>query len=177
MKKSITIVSLFIVFLVIYFLQANFFNWFNIAGVKPNLFVLFILIVGLFTDRKLSIISALLFGFILDINNGKLIGISSIMFIIIAILAEIYNKNFSKDSRATFMLMGAGATALYEIGWYLLNVIELSMTIEIYAFIKILIVELIFNTLLTIILYPQIQKYGNILSENYKGQKVLTKYF
>ena len=54
MKKTLIIVSLFIVFLIIYFLQANFFNSFTIAGIKPNLFIVFVLFLGLFSGRKIG---------------------------------------------------------------------------------------------------------------------------
>lgn len=52
MKKTLTIIVLCIVFILIYFLQLNFFNWFTIAGVKPNLFVILVLFIGLYTGRK-----------------------------------------------------------------------------------------------------------------------------
>ena len=38
MKKAIAILILFVIFIVIYFLQLNLFSWFTIAGVKPNIF-------------------------------------------------------------------------------------------------------------------------------------------
>ena len=36
MKKVLSILIIFITFFIIYFLQANFFSWFNIAGIKPK---------------------------------------------------------------------------------------------------------------------------------------------
>lgn len=55
MKKTITIICLILSFFVIYFLQANFFTWFNIAGIMPNLYVILVLFIGLFMKRKLRI--------------------------------------------------------------------------------------------------------------------------
>ena len=55
MKKTITIICLILSFFVIYFLQANFFTWFNIAGIMPNLYVILELFIGLFMKRKLRI--------------------------------------------------------------------------------------------------------------------------
>lgn len=55
MKKTITIMCLILSFFVIYFLQANFFTWFNIAGIMPNLYVILVLFIGLFMKRKLRI--------------------------------------------------------------------------------------------------------------------------
>ena len=44
MKKILSIIAITIVFFVIYFLQINLFNWFNIYGISPNLFIIFILL-------------------------------------------------------------------------------------------------------------------------------------
>ena len=54
MKKTLTIIILCLTFILIYLLQINFFNWFTIAGVKPNLFVILALFTGLYTGRKIG---------------------------------------------------------------------------------------------------------------------------
>lgn len=59
MKKTLIFVVLFIVFILIYFLQMNFFSWFTIAGVKPNIFIILILVIGLFTGRTIGIASGI----------------------------------------------------------------------------------------------------------------------
>ena len=41
MKKFSIITILIIVFFIIYFLQENIFNAFTIAGIKPNLFIIY----------------------------------------------------------------------------------------------------------------------------------------
>ena len=177
MKKVVCIITIALIFFVIYFLQANVFNLFSIAGVKPNLFILLMLIVGLFSGKKIGIPFAIILGIILDLLGGKIIGISSIMFVVIVILADIYDKNFSKDNRMTIIIMVISTTIIYELGIYILNVFKLSINIELISFIKVLIIEVIYNTLLTIIIYPIIQNLGNLLEGIFKEQKILTRYF
>lgn len=60
MKKIVTISLLFITFIVIYFLQLNFFNWFTIAGVRPNLFIIFVLFIGLYAGIRMGTIFRLI---------------------------------------------------------------------------------------------------------------------
>ena len=79
MKKLISIVGIIIVFFLLYFLQSNFFSWYTIAGIKPNLFVIFILFIGLFATKKMGLIFGFLFGIFLDIVIGKNVGISGIV--------------------------------------------------------------------------------------------------
>ena len=51
------------------------------------------------------------------------------------------------------------------------------INVEIFNFIRILLIEVIFNLILTIIIYPLIQKFGYIIENEYKGNKILTRYF
>ena len=55
MKNTLIVISAIFVFLISYLLQANFFNWFNIAGITPNLFVILVLFLGLFGGKRLGI--------------------------------------------------------------------------------------------------------------------------
>lgn len=177
MKKISAILLLIITFFIIYFLQANFFSWFTIAGVKPNLFIVFILFIGLFAGKKIGAILGLIFGLYLDLLIGKSIGISAIMLSAIGLLGEYFDKNFSKESRFTIMLMIMGSTIVYEIGQYAFSVIKWETGLEIFTFAKILVIEVLYNAIITIIIYPIMQKLGYALENTFKVKNILTRYF
>ena len=131
MRKVLSIVLLILSFLIIYFIQTNLFSWFTIANVMPNLFVIFILFIGLFAGKKLGLIFGIICGFFLDVVIGRQIGISGIMLGIIGLLGEYLDKNFSKESRITIMLMIATSTAIYEITTVIYSLIQrLGHTLE-----------------------------------------------
>lgn len=177
MKKTIAIVLLIFSFFIIFFLQSNFFTWFTIAGVMPNMYIILILFIGLFAKKKIGLIFGLLGGLYLDILLSKVVGISALGFAIIGILGEVFAKNFAKDSRITIMLMVVGSTFIYESIIYFANTFIAGNQIEILAFIRIVAIEIIYNTLLTIILYPLIKKLGYKLEETFEDKKILTRYF
>ena len=177
MKKLTINIFLVIATFIIYFLQANFFNWFTISGVMPSLFVIFVLFIGLFSNRIMGVIYGVAIGAILDLLIGTQIGINAVGLGIIGFLSATFDKNFSKDSRATIMFMVLGATLIYEVLVYILNYIVFSTNIEIINFIKILSIEIIYNLIIVIILYPLIQGFGYSIENEYKGNKILTRYF
>ena len=177
MKNVIVAIVSFLVFLIIYFLQINFFTWFNIAGIKPNFFVVLVLFLGLYTGERNGLFSGIFYGLFIDITMGRNIGISAIMLGIVGLLGGYFDKNFSKDSRIIIIAMVLGSTLIYELGSYFLNAIILSYSPEILAFIKIILIEMLFNMLLTIILYPLMQRVGYTLENMYKSSQVLTRYF
>ena len=131
----------------------------------PNLFVIFILFIGLFSNRITGVIYGVVIGGILDLVIGTQIGINAVGLGVIGFLAATFDKNFSKDSRATMMFMILGATLIFEVIVYILN------------FIRILAIEIIYNLILVIILYPLMQKFGYSIENEYKGNKILTRYF
>lgn len=96
---------------------------------------------------------------------------------LIGFLGGYLEKNLSKDSKITIILLVISATAGYEIFSYLYRGIVLSSNIEMFIFIKKLLVEVLFNTLITIIIYPLIQKFGYKMEDIFRSQQILTRYF
>lgn len=177
MKKFLINVALIIIGFVIYFLQSDFFSWFTIAGVKPNVFVIYVLFIGLFGNRSMGIIYGSVIGVFLDLLFGEKVGINLFGLTLIGIIATIFDKNFSKDSRITMMFMVLGTTVIYEVVVYFINYILYDLNVEMLNLIKILIIEVGYNILITIIIYPLIQKFGYYIENECKGNKILTRYF
>ena len=177
MKKFIMNLLIILTAFIIYFLQANFFNWFTISNVMPSLFVIYVLFIGLFSNRIMGVVYGVAIGTMLDLVIGAQIGINAIGLGVIGFLSATFDKNFSKDSRATIMFMVLGATLIFEIIVYILNYIVFSTSIEVINFIRILAIETIYNLILVIILYPLMQKFGYVIENEYKGNKILTRYF
>ena len=108
---------------------------------------------------------------------GKTIGVTAITYRLATIICNQFDKNFSKENKFTIILMGAGATVIFEFGSYFLESIIMNYNREYVAFLKILIIEVIYNILLTILLYPLIQKMGYIIDRTFKRNNILTRYF
>jgi len=97
MRKVLSIIVIFILFIFIYFLQSNFFSWFNIAGVKPNLFIILTLIVGIFIGKIYGVSIGICFGLLLDLFIGKVLGINAIVLGIAGFMRRIvYQKLFKR---------------------------------------------------------------------------------
>ena len=177
MKKFLINVILIVIGFLIYFLQSNFFSWFSIAGVKPNLFVIYILFIGLFGNRSMGVIYGAILGIFLDLIFNEKVGQNLFGLVLIGIVATLFDKNFSKDSRITIMFMVLGTTMLFEVLTYFIKYVLYATNIEILNFIEILVIEIIYNILITIIIYPLMQKFGYYIENEYKGNRILTRYF
>ena len=105
MKKIVINVGIIISFIIIYLLQVNIFASFKIAGVMPNIFIIFILFIGLFYSKTAGIVYGISFGLLLDFFIGRKVGISGIMLGVVGFIGGIFDKNFSKENRLTIMMM------------------------------------------------------------------------
>lgn len=177
MRKFWIVIGFIITFLILYFLQVNVFSNFTINGVKPNLFVIFILFIGLFANHFLGISFGIGVGLILDLLYGKTIGVTALMLCVVGYLGSYFDKNFSKENKFTIIFMVLGATFIFELGSYFMNSIILEFEREYWYFLKILLIECLYNILLTIILYPIMQKLGYIIDRSFKRSNILTRYF
>ena len=65
----------------------------------------------------------------------------------------------------------------YEIALYFMQYLVLGINVEILQFIQILLVEVIYNVLIIIILYPLMKVTGYETENEIKGDKILTRYF
>ena len=78
MKKTIINIVLILTVFIIYYLQSNFFNWFTISGIMPNLFVILVLFIGLFANKTMGTIYGIIVGLILDLIIGNKVGIYAV---------------------------------------------------------------------------------------------------
>ena len=69
MKKVIINIILIVAFLIIYFLHSNLFIWFKIAGVMPNLFVILVLFIGLYSNKYMGVTYGIIFGLLFMLNS------------------------------------------------------------------------------------------------------------
>ena len=177
MKKILIHILLIITFIAIYLLQTIFFSHFTIAGIMPNILVILMLYIGLYTGRAMGVIYGIIYGIFLDIWIGKSLGLTSIALALIGLISGIFDKTLSKDNRITVLLMGVACTIIYEVALYFMQYMVLGINIEILNFAKILVVEVIYNILLIIILYPLMRSTGYEIEDEIKGDKILTRYF
>ena len=143
----------------------------------PNLFIIFVLFIGLFYNKIAGVGYGVLFGVLLDFFIGRKIGLSAMMLGAVGFIGGVFDKNFSKENRFTIMIMVTVCTIFYEISVYLIGSAIYKYSPEMMVFLRILLIECIYNILMTIILYPIIQNLGYKIEAVYKGDKILTRYF
>jgi len=75
------------------------------------------------------------------------------------------------------MLMAGATVFICELILYVYQIILFDLLIEIFTFIKIMLIEILFNSMIIIIIYPIIQRAGTLLERIFTEDKVLTRYY
>ncbi len=119
-----------------------------------------------------GVISGILLSLFIETN----VIVEPIMLGTIGFVSGILEKNFSKESRLNIMIMVIVATFLYELGTYVLKILLYGTQLELLSFIKIILIEVIYNAMITIIIYPLIQLFGKKVEDKLFGNKIL-RYF
>ena len=88
-----------------------------------------------------------------------------------------FAKNFSKDSRLTIMLITMGISLICEIISCVLHVALFKLSFGLLTIVKIIIIEALFNVIIVIIIYPLLEKSGEILMKTFKEKNIFTKYY
>lgn len=96
MRNTLIIIGIILIFLILYFVQVNFFNWFTISGISPNLFIIYVLFIGLFAGKRVGIPIGIVIGLSLDFFISKKIGILGIMLGIVGMVRKYIRQKLFK---------------------------------------------------------------------------------
>lgn len=177
MKKFLSIILIIITFLIIYFLQSNFFNGFKILNIKPNLFIVFMMLIGLFLGKEYGFFWGIAFGMIIDLFIGKNIGVNAISLGTAGFMAGVLENNLSKESRFSVMIITIILTFISELVAYIMQVILNSGTLSILAFFKIMLIEILYNVIVVIIIYSKFRKFGEYLENILYDRHKIVQYY
>lgn len=176
MKKTVITGTIILITIVLLMLQLSIFNNLKLFNVKPNLFLILLTSLVVYTNKKTTYVFFILTGIILDLLLGGMIGITSISMLISSIIIMSFKNILTKKNMANFLLFILIVTIFYELVYNLIRIGLTNTSFDIYI-LKIIAIESIYNILISIIIYPIIEKIGNEIYPEYKKSNILTKYF
>lgn len=177
MKKNIIIIFLLIISYLVFFIQMSFFNNITMWGVKPNLILIYLTLLVTYTNKPAYIIVAIVAGLIIDFSSSSIIGATTLSLLTATLIVEKFNNIIYTSSIYVDILKIAVATIVYGIIYYLLCIAIKQSNFEVLVFLKILGIEIIYNMLIIMIIYPVTSFIGSKLKAIYKNNNILTRYF
>lgn len=165
---KISVHSIFLLFFLI--VQATWFEAIALFGIKPNLFIVYIVTLSCFCSKKEGAVTGFFFGLMLDFMIGKVIGLNAVLMLLMGLfIAYFCERVIRKNTVFIVMLIVLLASFFYELLYYIVSFVgDLNFKA---VFLKTLVPECIFNSIISIPIYGIIKKLSGRLWKD-KGEVI-----
>lgn len=163
-----TVHGLFLAILLV--VQTTWLEAIAVFGVKPNLFIVYIVTLSCFCSKKEGAIVGFFFGIMLDFAACKMIGLNAVLLLLLGFLtADFCEQVIRKNSVWIVMLITLVTSVCYELIYYVISFVG---DLEFKAvFFRTLLPECIYNCLVTVPFYFVIKKLSSTLWTD-KGESI-----
>ena len=150
MRRKVTVA---IIIIVCYLLQATLFQTLSFASISPNLLIVVTSAFGFMRGKKEGIWIGMFCGICMDIFYGGTIGFYALLYMYIGFFNGYFRKLYYPEDIKLPMLLIGGSDLLYNLAVYFFMFIFRSKFAFDYYLINIIIPELVYTMLVTIVLY------------------------
>ena len=150
MRRKITVA---IIIIVCYLLQSTLFQTLSFATISPNLLIVVTSAFGFMWGKKEGLWIGFFCGILVDIFCGSTIGFYALLYMYIGYLNGMFRKLFYPEDIKLPMLLISGSDLLYNFAVYFFMFFFRGRFEFGYYFIHIIIPELVYTMLITILLY------------------------
>ncbi len=165
MRRKIVV---FLIITICFLLQSTLFQSLSFASISPNLLIVVTSSFGFMRGRKEGMWIGFFSGLILDIFFGSVIGFYALIYSYIGYVNGFFRKRFFPDDIKLPLILIAASDFSYNILVYLFLFFLRGRLRFDYYLLNIILPELVYTILVTIVLYFIILKINNKLEETEK---------
>ncbi|WP_097677447.1 rod shape-determining protein MreD [Anaerosalibacter sp. Marseille-P3206] len=149
---------MFIIVVINFILQSTVFQYTRIFGVMPNTALIIVVCIAILKGKHIGGVIGLLAGFIQDIMFSQTIGPNALVLFFIGYLVGMTDQKLYKDSLFIPFIITAISTLAYH-GLYYVLMFFLGTNIRFtYFFKRIVLIEILYNSILAIPIYKWFSK-------------------
>ena len=147
------IICSFVMMIILYLIQTTVFNKITVAGIKPNVVIILVVLIGYKYGKIPGMLMGFFMGLFLDLTESDYIGYYSLIYLIIGYLVGFSNKLYTNDSTLIPLgLVGASDFMLnfliFITGFLLRNRLDLH-----YYMMRIILPEVVYTIIVSVLLY------------------------
>lgn len=152
------ILAIVLIIIINFILQSTILPNINIFGILPNTGLIIIVAIALLRGSKAGSIVGLIIGFLQDIFFSPVIGVNPLIYFFIGYSIGMAENKLSKDNILIPFILTAIATIFYHL-FYFLSMYFLGHNISFVVFFKkVVLFEMIYNSILSMLLYKGLSK-------------------
>jgi len=161
MRFKVVIYTVCIFFIIV--LQTTVLEYIRILNVKPNLPVVFIVVVAFLQGNVEGAVVGFFAGLTQDIVSGKLIGFYALLGLYLGLVVGSVNKRLYRDNLLIVVFFTFASTILYEAIVYFIisfNSIINGNTHFLYAIKGVILPEAIYNSVMSVFIYLIVRRFS-----------------
>lgn len=165
----------FILFLIIsicYVLQTTTFQTLSFANITPNLLIIVVASFGLMRGRKEGMYIGFFSGLLIDIFCGFYLGIYALLYMYVGYLTGLFQKRFYPEDLKLPLLIISASDLISNLIIYVILFLTRSRYDFVYYFGNIIVPELVYTTIIAIVLYLLLLKMNQKL-EAYEKRRAI----
>ena len=144
------------VILVCYLLQTTVLEKIALANVVPNLILIIVVAIGYMRGKVEAMFLGLFLGLLVDCQYNSLIGIYGLIYMLVGYLVGLCNKIYYRDDYTIPILLVGLSDIFYNFLYFILTFLLRNRTNMRFYFLKIMLPELVYTVLASILLYKLI---------------------
>lgn len=144
------------VILVCYLLQTTVMHKIALANIVPNLILIIVVAIGYMRGKVEAMFLGLFLGLLVDCQYNSLIGVCGLLYMLVGYLVGLCNKIYYRDDYTIPILLVGLSDIFYNFLYYILTFLLRNRTNLPFYFIKIMLPELVYTVLVSILLYKLI---------------------
>lgn len=144
MKNAIKVCVTILLFAISLAIQLLWFNNITLFGVKPNMLLISMIVVGMFTNIYSVSFYSFFVGFVSDLIFGTS-GLYTIIYSILGTIIGYVSDNYMKENVFSAIIMTAGAVTIFEIIEYIKTMVITSSYVGVMHLFGVLIISILLN--------------------------------
>jgi rod shape-determining protein MreD len=145
------------------FLQSTLLEYTEIFSVRPNLMIVLMVITALLRSPFESMIMAIGFGLCMDMLMGKTLGWYGLLFFFTALPISLINEKIYRDKFIVLVTFTFASTVIIETFFYLILFLFRGYSDLPYVFVRTVLPEGLYNSILVLPLFKPISRVYSIL--------------
>lgn len=136
-----------------FILQTTFIQYFAIAGIKPNVMLIFVICTALMQGESDGLFVGIIGGLLHDCFYSQYIGSNLFLYAVIGYIVGVICRNLYKDNIITPVITTLMATCAYEFFFYVLNILLKGATNLPFFILNKIIPAMIYNAIFSLVVY------------------------
>ena len=165
MKRKVTVA---VIIIVCFLLQTTVFQALSFASISPNLLIVAVSAFGFMRGRKEGLFIGCFAGLLVDLFFGDVLGFYALLYMYVGYINGFFCSIFFPEDIKLPMLLISGSDLVYNLCIYFFRFLFRRQFAFGYYFVHLMIPELVYTLLVTILLYWVILKINQWLEKSEK---------